>query len=102
MGVAVLVNEYNQVVCWLAVHSTSPEHIARPIMDVLRRAREQVWANGNMPVGVVCKPARAFSNACHGLMLHNAHDSPCTSFMHATNAHLADVHHVVVMPCNRE
>jgi hypothetical protein len=42
MGVAVLVNEYNQIVCWLAVHSTSPEHIARPILDVLRRAREQV------------------------------------------------------------
>lgn len=53
MGVAVLVNEYNQIVCWLAVHSTSPEHIAGPILEVLRRAREQVSVDAARGCGTV-------------------------------------------------
>jgi hypothetical protein len=42
IGTAVVVNELTQVVLWLAVNSTSPQHLADPIQLLLRKVADMV------------------------------------------------------------
>jgi hypothetical protein len=41
-GTMIVLNENMEVVLWLAVNSTSPSHVKRPMQALVQRCREKV------------------------------------------------------------